>query len=132
VAVGKYWVCKRAPAVVGEALECLGGNGYVEESGLPRLYRESPLNSIWEGSGNVIALDVVRAAIREPASVAALHAELAATAGADRALDAAVARLTQLLADLGPDPEADQRGARRLSGLLARCLAGSLLVRHAP
>ena len=67
-AVAKFWVCKRAPAVAGEALECLGGNGYVEESGLPRLFRESPLNSIWEGSGNVIALDVLRALAREPAA----------------------------------------------------------------
>ena len=104
----------------------------MEESGLPRLYRESPLNSIWEGSGNVIALDVVRAATREPASVAALLAELATTAGADRALDEAVSQLTSQLAGLGQDPGADQRGARQLSGLLARCLAGSLLVRHAP
>jgi putative acyl-CoA dehydrogenase len=132
IPASKYWVCKRTVTVVAEALECLGGNGYVEESGLPRLYRESPLNSIWEGSGNVIALDVVRAATREPASVAALQAELATTAGADRALDAAVSQLTSLLRGVGPDPGADQRGARRLSGLMARCLAGSLLVRHAP
>ncbi|MEN3359609.1 MAG: putative acyl-CoA dehydrogenase, partial [Mycobacteriales bacterium] len=68
-AVAKFWICKRTPAVVGEALECLGGNGYVEESGLPRLYREVPLNSIWEGSGNVIALDVLRAITRQPDSV---------------------------------------------------------------
>ena len=132
IPAAKYWVCKRTVTVVAEALECLGGNGYVEESGLPRLYRESPLNSIWEGSGNVIALDVVRAATREPASVAALQAELATTAGADQTLDAAVSQLTSLLRGVGPDPGADQRGARRLSGLLARCLAGSLLVRHAP
>ncbi|HEX6935717.1 MAG TPA: acyl-CoA dehydrogenase family protein, partial [Actinomycetes bacterium] len=77
VAVGKYWVCKRTPVLVGEALECLGGNGYVEENGLARLYREAPLNSIWEGSGNVNALDVVRALNREPASLAALGKELA-------------------------------------------------------
>jgi putative acyl-CoA dehydrogenase len=132
VPAAKFWVCKRTVTVVGEALECLGGNGYVEDSGLPRLYRESPLNSIWEGSGNVIALDVVRAATREPASVAALLAELATTAGADRALDGAVAQLTSRLAGLGQDPGADQRGARQLSEWLARCLAGSLLVRHAP
>src|SRR3712207_7054331 len=71
----KYLVCKRAPAVVAEALECLGGNGYVEESGLPRLYRAAPLNSIWEGSGNVTALDVLRAVTREPDSVDAGFAE---------------------------------------------------------
>ncbi len=132
VAAAKFWVCKRTVAVVGEALECLGGDGYVEESALPRYYRESPLNSIWEGSGNVIALDVVRAATRQPTSVAAVQAELATTAGADETLDAAVSQLTQLLAGLGQDPDADQRGARRLAGLLARCLAGSLLVRQAP
>ncbi len=78
----KYLVCKRAPAVVAEALECLGGNGYVEESGLPRLYREAPLNSIWEGSGNVTALDVLRAVTREPESVDAVLAEVEAAAGA--------------------------------------------------
>ena len=79
----KYLVCKRTPAVVAEALECLGGNGYVEESGLPRLYREAPLNSIWEGSGNVTALDVLRAITREPESVEAVLAEMDAAAGAD-------------------------------------------------
>ncbi len=68
-AVVKYWVCKRCPALVAEALECLGGNGYVEESMMPRLYREAPLNSIWEGSGNVICLDALRAMVREPEAV---------------------------------------------------------------
>ncbi len=130
VAAGKFWVCKRTPAVVGEALECLGGNGYVEDSGLPRMFRESPLNSIWEGSGNVIALDVVRAATRDGASVAALEAELETTAGADSRLDAAVADLQLLIKGLGADAPADQRSARRLAGLMARCLQGSLLVRH--
>ncbi len=105
VAVGKYWVCKRAPAVVGEALECLGGNGYVEESGLPRLYREAPLNSIWEGSGNVNALDVLRALTREPAAVEALQAEIALARGADPRLDAAADRL-------GKDLVAADEGAR--------------------
>ena len=76
VAVGKYWVCKRTSPMVAEALECLGGNGYVEENGLARLYREAPLNSIWEGSGNVNALDVLRAVSREPASVEAFVAEV--------------------------------------------------------
>ena len=79
----KYWICKRAPPVVAEALEVLGGNGYVEESTLPRLYREAPLNSIWEGSGNVMCLDVQRAARREPMAVDALLAELALAHGAD-------------------------------------------------
>jgi putative acyl-CoA dehydrogenase len=132
VPAAKFWVTKRTVAVVAEALECLGGNGYVEDSGLPRLYRESPLNSIWEGSGNVIALDVVRAATRDPDSVAALRAELATTEGADPALDLAVARLSTQLTGLGRDPDEDQRRARQLAGLLGRCLAGSLLIRAAP
>jgi putative acyl-CoA dehydrogenase len=126
VAVGKYWVCKRAPALVGEALECLGGNGYVEESGLPRLYREAPLNSIWEGSGNVNALDVLRALAREPATVEAFFAEVGLASGADPRLDAAVDRCRKLLA------EADEAGARRLVEALALALQGSLLVRRAP
>src|SRR3954452_17323966 len=81
IAVGKFWVCKRQPAVVGEALECLGGNGYVEESGLPRLYRDAPLNSIWEGSGNVQALDALRTLRRDPDSLAAFLAETGEAAG---------------------------------------------------
>jgi putative acyl-CoA dehydrogenase len=124
-AVAKFWVCKRAPAVAGEALECLGGNGYVEESGLPRLYRESPLNSIWEGSGNVIALDVLRAAAREPAAVEAVLAEV--EAAGDARVDAAA---EQLRADLaGPLDETD---GRRIATRLALALQASLLVRHAP
>src|SRR5207249_9877339 len=80
-AVVKYWVCKRAPMLAAEALECLGGNGYVEESMMPRLYREAPLNSIWEGSGNVICLDVLRAMAREPESVDAFFAEVGRASG---------------------------------------------------
>jgi putative acyl-CoA dehydrogenase len=132
VAAAKFWVCKRTPTFVAEALECLGGNGYVEDSGLPRLFRESPLNGIWEGSSNVIALDVVRAARRDPVSVAALLAELATTSGADTRLDGAVAELRTRLERLGDDAEADQREARSLAGLTARCLSASLLVREAP
>ena len=127
-AVGKYWVCKQTPALVAEALECLGGNGYVEESSLPRLYRESPLNSIWEGSGNVICLDVLRALAREEASIEAVRAELRAAAGASRTLDAAVAGLETELARR----EEREAGARRLVERLALCLQASLLVRHAP
>ena len=126
VAVGKYWVCKRAPAVVGEALECLGGNGYVEESGLPRLYREAPLNSIWEGSGNVNALDVLRALAREPAAVEAFQAEVGLARGADPRLDAAADRLGKDLV------AADEGSARRLVESMALVLQGSLLVRHSP
>ncbi|MFE1796810.1 acyl-CoA dehydrogenase family protein [Streptomyces sp. NPDC059517] len=127
-AVGKYWVTKRGPAFTAEALECLGGNGYVEESGMPRHYREAPLLSIWEGSGNVNALDVLRALGRAPETGEALFAELALAHGADARLDSAVVRLKDRLRDLR-DPET---GARRLVELMALALQGSLLVRHAP
>ncbi|GAA3141312.1 acyl-CoA dehydrogenase family protein [Streptomyces echinatus] len=125
-AVGKYWVTKRGPAFTAEALECLGGNGYVEDSGMPRHYREAPLLSIWEGSGNVNALDVLRALGREPDSAEALFAELALARGADARLDTAVAALKDQLA------ETDQVGARRLVERMALALQASLLVRHAP
>jgi len=127
-AVSKYWVCKATPPLVAEALECLGGNGYVEESGLPRLFRESPLNSIWEGSGNVNCLDVLRTVEREPESVQAFQAELALARGADRRLDTA---LDELRIELTDDADAEIR-ARRLVERLALCLQASLLVRHAP
>ncbi len=126
VAVAKFWVCKRAPGVVGEALECLGGNGYVEESGLPRLYREAPLNSIWEGSGNVSALDVLRVLQREPAAVEAFLAECELGRGADARLDAALDRLPARLA------AATEEDARRVTEQMALALQGSLLARHAP
>ena len=129
-AAAKFWVCKRAPAVVGEALECLGGNGYVEDSGLPRLLREAPLNSIWEGSGNVIALDVLRALAREPAAAEAVLAEVDAAAGADGRLDAAAKRLRADLQELAAT--GDEAGGRRVAAGLALALQGSLLVRHAP
>jgi putative acyl-CoA dehydrogenase len=125
-AVAKYWICKRTPPMVAEALECLGGNGYVEDSGMPRLYRESPLNSIWEGSGNVIALDVLRAMARSPEAVEAFFAEVAANEGAEPRLDAFAAKLRDELAD-GTDVEPR---ARRLVEQMALALQGSLLVRH--
>jgi putative acyl-CoA dehydrogenase len=114
-AVLKYWVCKRTPAVVGEALECLGGNGYVEESGLPRLFRESPLNAIWEGASNVQCLDVLRALHREPESADAFLAELEERdrAGVERGL-----------------ADATEEGARRLVETMAVALQGTLLDRH--
>ncbi len=127
-AVMKYWVCKRQAPHAAEALEVLGGNGYVEESGLPRLYREAPLNSVWEGSGNVICLDVLRALQREPAARDAFLAELALTDGADPRLDAHVAALRAALAD----PADAELRARRLVEAMALALQGSLLVRHAP
>jgi len=125
-AVAKYWVCKSTPPLVAEALECLGGNGYVEESVLPRLYRESPLNSVWEGAANVNALDVLRAIARQPESLEALLAEIDLAAGAEPRLDAAVAELRRELAD----PADVELRARRLVEGLALCLQGSLLVRH--
>ncbi len=126
VAVGKYWVTKRGPNVAAEALECLGGNGYVEQSGMPRLYRDAPLNSVWEGSGNVSALDVLRALAREPASTAAYLDELEVARGADRHLDAAIDAAREAVA------APDEAGARLLVEQLALTLQGSLLVRHAP
>jgi putative acyl-CoA dehydrogenase len=120
-AVAKYWVCKRGPAHAAEALECLGGNGYVEESGLPRVYRQQPLQSIWEGSGNVVCLDVLRSLRREPGSAEALLDEirLAGEPRLDRQAESALANV-------------DEGSARRLVERLALALQGSLLVRHAP
>ncbi|GHF22811.1 acyl-CoA dehydrogenase family protein [Streptomyces morookaense] len=129
LAAGKYWVCKRGSTHAAEALECLGGNGYVEESGMPRLYREAPLLSIWEGSGNVAALDVLRVLQKEPAALDAWFAEVGAAAGADARLDAAAARVGTLLGELS-DPARAQLLARRLAEQLALVLQGSLLVRH--
>ena len=129
----KHWICKRAPLHAAEALECLGGNGYVEESGMPRLYREAPLNSIWEGSGNVTALDLLRALRRQEGATDALAAELARSAGADPRLDAAASRLRTALATVAGQPAADAEfGARRLAGMITVTLQAALLVRHAP
>ncbi|UED87107.1 acyl-CoA dehydrogenase family protein [Streptomyces profundus] len=124
----KYWVTKRCTPVAAEALECLGGNGYVEESGLPRLLRESPLNSLWEGSGNVQALDALRALQREPGALNAYLVEVGQAAGADHRLDAALKDLLTELSDL----EGVEARARRVVERLALVLQGSLLVRHAP
>ena len=126
LAVTKYWVCKRVPVHAAEALECFGGNGYVEESGLPRLYREAPLQSIWEGSGNVAALDALRAMARQPQAVEAYFAEVGLAAGADPRLDQAVKRLQAELAD----PAQAELRARRIVEQLATVLQGALLVRH--
>jgi putative acyl-CoA dehydrogenase len=121
----KYWTCKRAPVHAVEALECLGGNGYVEESGMPRLYRESPLASIWEGSGNVQCLDVLRAMAKSPAAVETFFAEIDEARGANRHLDTAAAELRDELADL----DAIEARARRVVEWMALVLQGSLLVR---
>ncbi|MEW2135304.1 acyl-CoA dehydrogenase family protein [Streptomyces sp. NPDC005409] len=128
VPAAKYWVTKRCTPMVAEALECLGGNGYVEESGLPRLLRESPLNSIWEGSGNVQALDVLRALQREPQALNAFLQEVGLARGADHRLDSAIKGLLTELADL----EGVEARARRVVERMALVLQGSLLVRWAP
>ena len=127
-AVAKHWVCKRAIALTGEAMECLGGSGYVEDSGLPRLYREAPVNSIWEGSGNVLCLDVLRSLRREPHCADAVASELQLARGASPALDAFN---TSVIADLTRPPDEPSEG-RRLVSRVARALQASLLVRHAP
>jgi putative acyl-CoA dehydrogenase len=124
-AVLKYWICKRGPAHAAEALECLGGNGYVEESGMPRLYREMPLASIWEGSGNIQALDVLRALARTPRALEAFLQEVDDAAGAEPRLDAFARELRQELGDL----EAIESRARRVVEWMALALQGSLLVR---
>jgi putative acyl-CoA dehydrogenase len=126
--LAKFWVCKRTPGFVAEALECLGGNGYVEESGLPLRYREAPLNSVWEGSGNVNALDVLRALGREPEVLSAWISEVGHARGGDARLDRAIDDTLELLGETG----AAEVGARRLAGRMAMCLQGALLVRFAP
>jgi putative acyl-CoA dehydrogenase len=119
-------MCKRAPAHAAEALECLGGNGYVEDSGMPRLFRESPLGSIWEGSGNVQCLDVLRAMVKSPEAVEAFFAEVGAASGAEPRLDAHVAALRD---EFPGDLETIQARARRVVERMALALQGSLLVR---
>jgi putative acyl-CoA dehydrogenase len=128
LAVSKYWVCKRSPAHAAEALECLGGNGYVEDSGMPRLYREAPLMSIWEGSGNVAALDTLRALARQPESLEAFFDEVELASGADSRLDDAIARARKEFTSFD---DLEYR-ARRVVEQLALVFQGSLLVRHAP
>ena len=124
---GKYWICKRGPMLGAEAMEVMGGNGYVEDGPLARLYREFPVNSIWEGSGNVMCLDVLRALGKNPQeSRAALEAELAPAAALDARFAAYVARLGD---DLG---RAGEAGARRIAERLVIAVQGALLLRHAP
>jgi putative acyl-CoA dehydrogenase len=123
----KYWICKRGIMLSGEAMEVLGGNGYVEESIMPRLYREMPVNSIWEGSGNIMCLDVLRALQRTPEAADALRAELTPARGADRRLDAFLARLDSALA-----APSDEAAARRLAEMIVLAVQGALLVRFAP
>ncbi|MFF3204437.1 acyl-CoA dehydrogenase family protein [Streptomyces sp. NPDC002962] len=128
VPAAKYWVTKRCAPVAVEASECLGGNGYVEESGMPRLVRESPLNSVWEGAGNIQALDVLRALQREPDALNAYLQEVGQARGADHRLDRAIKGLLTELADL----DGVEARARRLAERFALVLQGALLVRFAP
>jgi len=124
-AVAKFWICKRTPQFVNEAQECLGGNGYVEECVLPRLYREAPLNSIWEGSGNVICLDILRAMAKDPSSLGAVLEEIGQARGADRRFDSFARRLETELAGTR-----DEANARRLAERLALALEASLILRN--
>ena len=131
-AISKYWLCKRAPVHAGEALECLGGNGYVEESIMPRLYREAPLYSIWEGSGNVICLDILRAIAKEPNSLAAILHEIRLGAGADQRLSAYISNVESALnKPTAQNSSANSEGeARSLAEKTALALQGSLIVRY--
>jgi putative acyl-CoA dehydrogenase len=132
-AVSKYWICKRGPHHAYEALECLGGNGYTEAFPLARLYRDQPVNAVWEGSGNVIALDVLRAMTREPESLAAFDAELSLARGASALFDAHHDRIRSKLGELAAlDPASAQLRARSVAAAMALGLQGSLLLRHAP
>jgi putative acyl-CoA dehydrogenase len=124
----KFWVCKRGAHFAQEAMEAVGGNGYVEEQVLARIYREMPLNSIWEGAGNVMCLDVLRALRKAPDVIEAVAAELDAAAGKHRTYDAFSASLKDRLADAAEHESA----ARRLTQDLALALQASLLARHAP
>ncbi|GAB3034938.1 acyl-CoA dehydrogenase family protein [Parafrigoribacterium mesophilum] len=132
-AVAKYWICKRGPQHAYESMECLGGNGFIEDFPLARRYREQPVMAIWEGSGNVIALDVLRAMRREPDSVQAFFHEVSLAAGAHPLLDAHIAATSKLASDIGQtDAAAAQSNARRLVESMALALEASLLARQAP
>ncbi len=130
--LSKFWVCKRASMVCVEAMECFGGNGYIEESGMPAIVRESPLNSIWEGSGNVNALDMLRAMARTPESLQAYADEVAAARGADPLLDAAADEVVHRAREVAQQPSSAEGSARSLATRMAVVLQASLLVRHSP
>jgi putative acyl-CoA dehydrogenase len=132
-AVSKYWICKRGPEHAYEALECLGGNGYTETFPLARRYREQPVMAIWEGSGNVIALDVLRVLAREPESYEAFDAEVAMASGVSAIFDSHLDSTRALVKSVAAsEPDAASRDARRLVAALALSLQASLLLRHAP
>jgi putative acyl-CoA dehydrogenase len=130
--IAKYWICKRATPHAVEALEVLGGNGFVEESSMPRLLRDSPLNSIWEGSGNVIALDVLRVMSKEPDSFEVVLQEVELAKGSDPRLDRAIAGVREDIASLVASPDSAAYLARRVVERLALALQASLVVRHSP
>ncbi len=132
LAVMKYWVCKRGAPLAAEALECLGGNGYVEEAPMAQFYRDIQIGTVWEGSGNVIALDVLRALDREPQAAAAFLGQCELAAGSDPRFDAHMLRVRDGLAALVSDPAAAQWSARRVVEDMALALQASLLLRHAP
>lgn len=131
-AVAKYWVCKRGPHHAYEGLECLGGNGYTELFPLARRYREQPVLAVWEGSGNVIALDVLRALVKQPDAAEAFNAEMATALGRDERYDAQVARMRDLLSEVAAHPESAERNARRLVESMALTLQAQILLTHAP
>ena len=132
LAVMKYWVCKRGAPLAAEALECLGGNGYVEEAPMAQFYRDIQIGTVWEGSGNVIALDVLRALAREPEGAEAFLAECALAAGADQRFDAHMTRVREGLSALAADPASAQWSARRVVEDMAIALQASLLLRNSP
>lgn len=125
--VGKFWICKRTPPMVYECMECLGGSGYVEESTLPRLFRESPLNSIWEGCGNIQSLDILRAMEKSPDACDALFTEIERAKGADKTLDVFVETLKRDIQAKNFTPGA----ARTLASRMARAIQASLMIRYA-
>jgi putative acyl-CoA dehydrogenase len=129
--VGKYWICKRTPTLVYEAMECIGGSGVMEDGPFPRLFRESPINAIWEGSGNVQCLDVLRAMQRTPAAVQAFFAELAKAKGGHAALDRHAAALQKEFTDLADFADFEFR-ARDIVDRMACAIQAALLVQHAP
>jgi putative acyl-CoA dehydrogenase len=132
-AVAKYWICKRGPGHAAEALECLGGNGYVEDYPLARRYREQPVMAVWEGSGNVIALDILRVLTREPDAVAAVRDEVAAAASDDRLLADSLRSIDARLASApGRDPDDLAFDARRLAEDLAAAMQAAVLLTGAP
>ena len=126
--IAKFWICKRGSHFAQEAMECLGGNGYVEEGMLARVYREMPVNSIWEGAGNIMALDLLRALRKGSEPIEALQAELGEARGSHALYDRFVAGLPQRLEDAG----AHEAAARRLAQDVALAVQASLLARHAP